>query len=49
MTLKVKYGDFQQIAVAPTRATDRQRELAAVALTLLAPLMPPPKASGCWA
>ena len=45
VTLKVKYGDFQQITRSRTTPAPLtgSGELAAVALTLLAPLMPPPK------
>ena len=45
VTLKVKYGDFQQITRSRTTPAPLtgSGELAAAALTLLAPLMPPPK------
>lgn len=45
VTLKVKYGDFQQITRSRTMPVPLAGadELATVALNLLAPLMPPPK------
>ncbi|CCG09740.1 DNA polymerase IV [Pararhodospirillum photometricum] len=50
VTLKVKYADFHQVTRSRTldHPVREAAELAAIALELLAPLFPPPRACASW-